>query len=120
MFLNFPVMDMNRNAFWRNPEQVPQEYLVRMTRFWGDRTRKQVAYAESEQGNLFSAPDLIKRGNDVIVAAFRRRLQDFAGFAFVPEPLPVKNKINAVVYYLFPHKLVAKDIIEDIFAGYRP
>ena len=24
MFLNFPVMDMNRNAIWRNPEKVPQ------------------------------------------------------------------------------------------------
>ena len=24
MFLNFPVMDMNRNAIWRNPERAPQ------------------------------------------------------------------------------------------------
>jgi three-Cys-motif partner protein len=36
MFLNFPVMDMNRNAIWRSPERVPQEGVDRMTRFWGD------------------------------------------------------------------------------------
>ena len=22
IFLNFPIMDMNRNALWRNPERV--------------------------------------------------------------------------------------------------
>ena len=36
MFLNFPVMDMNRNAIWRNPERVPRAGVERMTRFWGD------------------------------------------------------------------------------------
>jgi three-Cys-motif partner protein len=25
MFLNFPVMDMNRNAIWHDPEKVPQD-----------------------------------------------------------------------------------------------
>jgi three-Cys-motif partner protein len=110
MFLNFPVMDMNRNAIWRNPEQVPQDGFERMTRFWGDTSWKQVAYAESNQYKLFSAPDLIKQDNDVIVAAFRKRLQEVGGFAFVPEPLPMKNDRNAVVYYLFfaSHKPVAK------------
>jgi three-Cys-motif partner protein len=33
MFLNFPVMDMNRNAIWRNPEKVPQGGVERMTKF---------------------------------------------------------------------------------------
>jgi three-Cys-motif partner protein len=34
MFLNFPVMDMNRNAIWKNPEKVPQAGLDRMKKFW--------------------------------------------------------------------------------------
>jgi len=44
-----------------------------------------------------------------------------AGFAYVPEPLPMKNKMQAVIYYLFlaSPKAVAADIIEDIFAKYR-
>ena len=102
-------------------EQVPQDGFERMTRFWGNTSWKQVAYAESNQYKLFSAPDLIKQDNDVIVAAFRKRLQEVGGFALVPEPLPMKNDRNAVVYDLFfaSHKPVAKKIIEDIFAKYR-
>ena len=71
MFLNFPVMDMNRNAIWRNPERVPQEGIDRMNRFWGDETWRQAAYAESPQFNLFSPSDRVKQDNDAIVAAFR-------------------------------------------------
>jgi three-Cys-motif partner protein len=121
MFLNFPVMDMNRNAIWRNPEKAPQGGVERMTRFWGDETWKQAAYADSPQYQLFSAPDRVKQDNDAIVAAFRERLKKAAGFGFVPEPLPMKNSNNAVVYYLFlaSPKPVAERIIEGIFAKYR-
>jgi three-Cys-motif partner protein len=121
MFLNFPVMDMNRNAIWRNPDRVPQEGLERMTRFWGDESWKQVAYAESAQKNLFFAPDVVKQGNEAIVAAFRERLKRVAGFTFVPEPLAMRNSTNAVVYYLFfaSQKPVAKKIVEDIFMRYK-
>jgi len=121
MFLNFPVMDMNRNAIWRNPDQAPQEGIERMNRFWGDESWKQAAYAESPQHNLFSAPDLVKQSNDSVVAAFRDRLKKVAGFKVVPEPLPMKNSNNAVVYYLFlaSPKTVAQKIINDIFEKYR-
>jgi three-Cys-motif partner protein len=121
MFLNFPVMDMNRNAIWRDPDRVPADGIERMTRFWGDNTWKAAAYAEHPQGNLFGIPDIIKQPNDAIVAAFRERLQSLAGFEFVPEPLPMRNSNNAVVYYLFfaSQKPVAKKIIEDIFAKHR-
>src|SRR5688500_20258975 len=74
MFLNFPVMDMNRNAIWNNPEKVPQDGIDRMTKFWGDESWKQAAYAESPQGNFFRA-EIVKQGNDEIVAAFTQRLR---------------------------------------------
>jgi three-Cys-motif partner protein len=121
MFLNFPVMDMNRNAIWKNPGQAPQDGIERMTRFWGDESWKQAAYAESRQQNLFSSPDLIKQSNDAIVTGFRNRLKNVAGFKVVPEPLPMKNSNNAVVYYLFfaSQKPVAQKIVDDIFAKYR-
>ena len=120
MFLNFPVMDMNRNAIWRNPERVPQGGIERMTKFWGDESWKQAAYAESPQGSLFG-PVVVKQGNDVIVASFRQRLKKVAGFQFVPEPLPMRNSTNAVVYYLFfaSQKPVAERIISDIFSRYN-
>ncbi len=121
MFLNFPVMDMNRNAIWRNPGNVPAEGLERMTRFWGDESWKAAAYAEHPQGNLFRGRDLVKQPNDAIVAAFRERLRTIAGFEFVPQPLPMRNSNNAVVYFLFfaSQKPVAKKIIEEIFAKHR-
>lgn len=121
MFLNFPVMDMNRNAIWRTPERASQSGIERMTRFWGDETWKQAAYAESRQGDFFVASDLEKQPNDAIVATFRDRLSKVAGFQYVPRPLPMKNSNNAVIYYLFfaSPKPVADKIIEDIFAKYQ-
>ncbi|WP_426434219.1 three-Cys-motif partner protein TcmP [Bradyrhizobium genosp. P] len=121
MFLNFPVMDMNRNAIWRNPDAVPRDGIDRMNRFWGDETWRETAYAEHPQGNLFGAPDIVKQSNEAIVRAFQERLRKVAGFQFVPEPLPMKNSTNAVVYYLFfaSQKPVAQKIIEGIFNKYR-
>lgn len=121
MFLNFPVMDMNRNAIWRNPDAVPKDGMDRMNRFWGDDSWRSTAYVENAQGNLFGAPDVVKQSNEVIVSAFRERLRQVAGFQFVPEPLPMKNSTNAVVYYLFfaSQKPVAQKIIESIFKKYR-
>jgi three-Cys-motif partner protein len=112
MFLNFPVMDMNRNALWRNPEKVLPEQARRMTRFWGDESWKQVAY--STTGNLFGEPE--KESNETIAEAFRQRLVKVAGFKRVPKPLPMRNS-RAVVYYLFfaSQVGVAEDIVNDIF-----
>ncbi len=120
MFLNFPVMDMNRNAIWKDPQKVPISGVERMTKFWGDESWKQAAYAESRQGGLFG-PEIVKRGNEEIVAAFRKRLNEVAGFSFVPDPLPMRNSSDAVVYYLFfaSQKPVAQKIITDIFKKYR-
>jgi len=122
MFLNFPVMDMNRNAFWKNIEGVPKDGVERMTRFWGDDSWKQVAYAESRQQDFFSSPSLVKQDNEAILTAFMTRLKTVAGFTYVPEPLPMKNGNNAVVYYLIfaSQKPVAKKIVDDIFKKYRP
>lgn len=121
MFLNFPVMDINRNAIWRNPEKAPPDGVERLTKFWGDDSWKNVAYVDHPQGNLFGAPDQVKQPNDAIVSAFQKRLQKVAGFAYVPAPLPMRNSRNAVVYYLFfaSQKPVAKKIIEDIFKKHR-
>jgi three-Cys-motif partner protein len=120
MFLNFPVMDMNRNAIWKNPDTAPADGIERMTRFWGDDSWKRVAYVESPQGSLFG-PETVKVSNDAIVAAFRTRLKSAAGFEHVADPLPMKNTRNAVVYYLFlaSQKPVAEKIITDIFKKYR-
>jgi three-Cys-motif partner protein len=117
VFLNFPVMGMNRNALWRNPEKLSSDRLNRMTEFWGDESWKDAAYSTS--GNLFGLPE--KESNEAIAEAFRKRLTTVAGFKRVPEPLPMRNSIGATVYYLFfaSQVGVAEDIIRDIFAKNR-
>jgi len=114
IFLNFPIMDMNRNALWKNPDSVGEEGVARMTQFWGDESWRQVAYRV--QRGLF-ADIREKQGNEAVVAAFQRRLRDVAGFTFVPEPMPMRNTRGAVVYYLFfagPNQTGAR-IVSDIF-----
>jgi len=72
VFLNFPVMDMNRNALWHEPDKVPSRMRARMTRYWGDDSWRSAAYVP--------APDLFgpreqKATNEVIAEAFRKRLR---------------------------------------------
>ncbi|MGD0566807.1 MAG: three-Cys-motif partner protein TcmP [Candidatus Sulfotelmatobacter sp.] len=97
MFLNFPVMDMNRNVLWRNPERVSADRRARLTTFWGDESWTQAAY--STTGNLFGFPE--KESNDSVAEAFRQRLLNVAGFKRVPNPIPMRNSGGATVYYLF-------------------
>lgn len=117
MFLNFPVMDMNRNVLWRNPERVDSVQKARMNAYWGDESWKEAAYSTNE--NLFK--ELEKQPNELIAEAFRRRLSEVAGFARVPTPIPMRNSTGAIVYYLFfasPNN-TAGDIVLDIFDKYR-
>jgi three-Cys-motif partner protein len=121
LFLNFPVMDMNRNAIWRHPEDVPDGGIQRMNRFWGDESWRESAYAESAQGKFWGGPDIVKQDNEVIVGAFCERLKRVAGFQIVLPPLPMKNTQNAIVYYLCfaSQKPVAEKIITSIFDRFR-
>jgi three-Cys-motif partner protein len=117
IFLNFPVMDMNRNVLWRNPEKVGPRPVVRMNKYWGDDSWSAIAY-RTDLG-LFGEPE--KQGNDVIAEAFRKRLKQVAGFARVPKPIPMRNSKGAIVYYLFfaSQKGAAENVILDIFRKYE-
>ena len=120
IFLNFPVADMNRNVFWKNPEGVDPDDIARMTAFWGDDSWKKIAYTPIP--TLFGGPvDMKTADNRMIADAYRRRLKEVAGFKYVPEPIPMRNSKNAVVYYLFfasPNAIGAK-IVGEIFEQYR-
>lgn len=117
IFLNFPIMDMNRNALWKNPERATAPGIKRMNAFWGDDSWRSIAY--STERNLFGEPE--KEDNATIVKAYRERLKRIAGFSYVPEPIPMRNTKGAEVYYLFfaSNKAVAEHIIRDILDKYR-
>lgn len=117
IFLNFPIMDMNMNVLKRDKSKVDPAQSSRMNAFWGDESWKEAAW-DSEL-DLFGHP--VKTGNADIVDSFRERLQKVAGFKYVPQPLPMKNKSNAIVYYLFfasPNETGGK-IAKQIFSKYR-
>jgi len=117
MFLNFPIMDMNRNALWRNPDAVGDDGIRRMTGFWGDDSWRSIAY-ESVPG-LFGDMEE-KKNNQTIATAFQDRLKAVAGFSYVPTPLAMRNKTGATLYYLFfaSQNPAAKKIVSDVFRKY--
>jgi three-Cys-motif partner protein len=116
IFLNFPIMDMNRNVLRKNLERVNESQIARIEAFWGDSSWREAAY--TSEGWLFGEG---KTDNEAVVDAFRKRLKSVAGFEYVPEPMPMRNSAGSVVYYLFfasPNKTGAK-IVTDIFNTYR-
>lgn len=120
IFLNFPVMDINMNVLKHDKDKVDEEQIMRMNRFWGDESWRKVGYAQSQQQNLFGEPEYEKVTNDQFEEVFRKRLKDAAGFKYVPEPMPMRNSNNAIVYYLYfaSQNETGKNIVEAIFRKY--
>jgi len=118
IFLNFQVMDMNRNVLWRKPEKVDKSQLARMNAFWGDESWRNVAYIKTK--GLFG--DMEEKATiEQVVKAYQNRLKEVAGFAYVPDPIPMRNSTGAILYYLFfasPKETGAK-IVKDIFDKYK-
>jgi three-Cys-motif partner protein len=117
IFLNFPVMDMNRNVLWHNSERVSELHQQRMTKFWGDNSWENAAYPTTQ--GLFEEMREKTSNNDV-AEAFRERLKAVAGFKHVPKPMPMRNSRGATVYYLFfaAQQPTADKIVKDIFSKY--
>jgi len=119
IFLNFPLMDMNRNVFWRHPEKVDPADIKRMDSFWGDKSWREVVYYQTP--NLFGEAIDKKEDNRTIALAFQKRLKDVAKFKFVPDPIPMRNSIRNIVYYLFfaSNNKTGENIAKYIFTKYR-
>jgi three-Cys-motif partner protein len=118
IFLNFMIMDMNMNVLRHDRSTVRPEDAQRMNTFWGDNSWEKVAY--SADPTLFGPVDK-KNSNEVLAAKFRERLQNVAGFKYVPEPLPMRNSTGSVVYYLYfasPNSTGHK-IVDYIFNKHR-
>jgi three-Cys-motif partner protein len=113
IFLNFPILDMNRNVLHRDLSGVDPKQVERMTRYWGDESWRNISY--SRQGNLFGYEE--KTSGNTLVTAFCDRLRKVAGFEYVSEPMAMRNTKGDVVYYLIfaSQKPVAANIVRDIF-----
>ena len=71
VFLNFMIMDINRNVLRKNPDKAIQSKVEQLTRLWGDETWIDAAYDTT--GNLFGDPE--KVSNERFEAAWRERLK---------------------------------------------
>ncbi len=121
IFLNFPILDMNRNVLRHKTETVTLTQMQRMDRFWGDRSWRDIAYTEKTQRHLFLNSEEEKQPPIVVVKEFQNRLKNIAGFANVPDPIPMRNSKGGIVYYLFfaSHNKVGNKIVKDIFKSYK-
>lgn len=118
IFLNFSVMDMNRNILRRDPSKVDKGQIERMNAFWGDESWRNSAY--QKENGLF---DIIeeKTTNRTIAEAFRKRLKEKAGFQYVPEPIPLRSTTGAILFYLFfaSHNKTGEKIAKHILNKYK-
>jgi three-Cys-motif partner protein len=114
IFINFPIHHINRAVLHHDPEGASLASIERLNDFWGDESWRDVAYEKSE--GLFG-PMEEKVSNHRFAQAFGQRLKKIAGFKRVPEPLPMRNKNNSIVYYLFfaSQKGTAENIVTYIF-----
>jgi len=119
VFYSFMIMDANRNVLWHKPDSVSPGQAKRMDRVWGDHSWAEAAYVA--RPTLWGDTVGEKARNEAIAEAFRKRLQDVAGFRYVPKPAPMVNIRGAVIYYLFfaSPKETAAHIVEDIFSTAR-
>ena len=119
IFVNFMIMDINRNALRRNPSKSVKTKVEQMTRLWGDDSWLDAGY--DQVPTLFDEDRPVKVSNERFAEAFRQRLIKKAGFKCVPKPMPMKTKTNAVIYYLFfaSQKDSGMGIVNDIFNQYR-
>jgi len=119
IFLNFPIADINRNVLREDKDKVEKLQEDRFTAFCGTDSWNEIAY--TKQPTLFGDKAVKTSTNETIVEWFRQRLIKVAGFKYVPKPMAMTNRKNAVVYYLFfaSHKPVAKKIVEEIFRKYN-
>jgi three-Cys-motif partner protein len=119
IFVNLMIMDINRNALRRNPEKSNARKVAQLTMLWGDESWKDAGY--DNVPTLFEQSVPQKVPNERFAEAFRQRLQKKAGFQFVPEPMPMKNKTGSIIYYLYfaSQNAAGMGVVSDIFNKYR-
>jgi three-Cys-motif partner protein len=111
-FLNFPLMDMNRNVLHKELFSAEPDQIERMNRFCGTHEWQEILYKEDNQMNLFGDTYRVKvvDSNAKLGNWFKKeRLQKAAGFEFVPEPLLMRNS-KAGPLFLLPTMKQAKKL----------
>jgi three-Cys-motif partner protein len=124
IFLNFPLMDMNRNVLYKDLLSADAEQIERMNRFCGTEEWQEILYKEDNQMNLFGDTYRVKivDSNAKLGDWFKKeRLQKVAGFKFVSEPVLMRNSKGGHLFFLFfaSHNDTGRKIVDEIFNKYK-
>lgn len=119
IFLNFPLMALNRSVLRSRFYELSETHIERMNRFWGSDRWIEEIY--SEQTNLFGEVEWEKSVSKAreLANIFKNRLEEV--FDYVSEALVMRNSRNAPLYCLFyaGHNATGKKITNNIFEKYE-
>lgn len=118
IFLNFPVMAINRSVLRKNPYKLTKEEIERMNRFWGSTEWRTNIYKEVP--NLFGIHiEKVPQTGKSLGSLFQKRLEQV--FPEVTFPLVMKNSKGAPLYCLIfaGHNPTGKRIAQDIFKNFE-
>jgi len=119
IFINFPVMALNRTVLPNDPYALTEAQIERMNRFWGSTEWRGDIYEEVP--TLFGPVEMkIRRTTGrQLGQLFKQRLETV--FPYVTDPLVMSNSKNAPLYGLIlaGHKEKAANIVQSIFKRYE-
>lgn len=119
IFLNLPLMAINRACLINNPDKLTKEKVDQMNKLWGSEEWQHLTYLELP--TLFGDKQKIKKDVDAkkISGSFVKRLKSI--FPHVSLPLIMRNSNNAPLYCLIfaGHNEKGKNIIDDIFGRFE-
>ena len=117
VFINIPIMDINRNIRRQDKDDISEESRQRMTRFWGPGWDTDFF---EETKDLFGETriDLKPQSAKKVGSLYRKRLREV--FSFVTMPVVLRNSTNAPLYGLIfgGHNRTGLRIAENIFQKY--
>lgn len=119
IFMNFPVMALNRAVLPNDPNALTEAQIERMNRFWGSPEWRGDVYEEVP--TLFGPVETKthRTTGQRLGRLFKKRSEEV--FPYVIEPLVMTNSKNAPLHCLIfaGHKQKASGIVQDIFRRYE-
>jgi len=119
IFLNFPVMALNRTVLPNDPNALTEAQIRRMNNFWGSTEWRGDIY--QQVSTLFGTVEMKMQPTTGkrLGRLFTRRLREV--FRHVTEPLVMTNSRNAPLYCLIfaGHNVTGARIVREIFQRYQ-
>jgi len=119
VFINIPIMDINRNIRRQDKDQISEESRERMTLFWG--RGWDADFFEETRPDLFDQTKIVLKRQSAkqVGNLYRKRLREI--FPFCTVPVVLRNSTNAPLYCLIfaGHKKTGLSIAESIFERYE-